>query len=149
MTAQSGVSQKWGSPSASLRMVLLHLCRAHPLHGWDKWLVYPSPHLKRTRQRPSVPSSHVPCVYLPPWLSLKFSLWLFTQFRQNSRDILPRVQFSKFIYYLGGKNRPWGICPFPSLFLIPFFLPPTFLFCLKSVYLVPLSVRQLPGHEDE
>lgn len=112
-------------------------------HGWDNWLVHSGPHPRRTWWRPFIASSNVPCIYLLPWLSLKFSLWFFTQFRlkkKKSQDVLSII-FK--ICHLGGKNKSLKTVLFLLLFFIPLFLPP--FFCLKSILLVPLSARQLPG----
>lgn len=96
-------------------------------HGWDHWLVHSGPHPRRTWWRPFIPSSHVPCIYLLPWLSLKFSLWFFTQFRpkkkKKSQDVLSII-FK--ICHLGGKNKSLKTVLFLLLFFYSSFPSPIF-----------------------
>lgn len=89
-------------------------------HGWDNWLVHSGPHPRRTWWRPFIASSNVPCIYLLPWLSLKFSLWFFTQFRlkkKKSQDVL------SIICHLEGKTSPWRLSFSFSFFLFLFSFP--------------------------
>ena len=95
-------------------------------HGWDNWLVHSGLHPRRTWWRPFIPSSRVPCIYLLPWLSLKFSLWFFTQFRQKKKNQSGCFEYNFQNLSFGRKKQVLEDCPFPSPFFYSSFPSPIF-----------------------
>lgn len=141
------MSQKWGGPSASLRMALPHLCQAHPLRGWAQWLVYTGPHLRRTLGRAFVPSSHVPCKYFLLRLNLKFSRHNDSYFNLDNkvRTLYPEYNFQNLLRKKQAlRNLSFS---FPlSLFSIPFPPVPRH---LCSVLKACIRYHYLPGNYQE
>lgn len=142
MSGQSEVSQKWGRSGTSRRMTPPHLCRVGGMGGITGWSI-----LVRIQEGHDEDLSSL----LPMFPASTFCRgWAWNSHCDSLLNLDQKKKKSGCFEYnfqnlsFGRKKQVLEDCPFPSPFFLFLFSFPHF-FCLKSVLLVPLSARQLPG----
>lgn len=145
MTAQLEVSQNKAATCIT-KDNSSHTCEwAHPLHGWaNGWSALV--HTKKGHcEELFVPSSHIPCIYLPPWLCWKFYYSLFW-FRQPIKTFYSEYNFQNLFFILEGKTGLGESVLLSFLFFLSFPSLTTPLHTLLKVFIRHLlSAKQLPG----